>query len=397
MRRRDFLAAGVATTLTAFPLSALRAEFDPEAWLKKRKLGRLMARTPQSGRPLQSIAARSLDEWKAERKLYEQAICELIGPWPKDRPPLEPKIVDSEKFERWTRFKVTFQSLPSESAVASTIPAWLFVPHEGPAQKPALITAHQTVPQGKDEPAGLKTPHAWMKFAEEYAGRGYITLAPDMIGFGERTTGGYVETGFEWQDAAPILESSDLTLLGLMLFDLSRAVDYLLTRDDVAADRIGIMGHSLGGILANLMLALEPRLAAGVASCGYGLFRKDELFPERWAAKNSAYLPRLALYRGEADALPLDFHHLLALAAPKPHLIQTALGDTIWTLPGVAEDDFVIRENRRVREFYGAAAVENLVAIQPVGGAKDRNHGWYPESQKAAAALLDRVLKSADG
>jgi hypothetical protein len=70
------------------------------------------------------------------------------------------------------------------------------------------------------------------------------------------------------------------------------------------------------------------------------------------------------------------------------------MGDTIWTLPAVAEDDFVIRENRRVREFYGDAAVENLVAIQPVGGAKDRNHGWYPESQRAAAAFLDRVLQT---
>ena len=393
LQRREFLAASFTAALLGGTIRSVRADFDPDAWLKKRKSSRFTQQTPQSGRPLQPIASRSLDEWRTERKLYEMALWELIGPWPKVRPALHPKIVTSEKFERWTRFKVAFQTLSSTSVVASTIPAWLFVPHSGPAKKPALITVHQTVPQGKDEPAGLKTPHEWMKFAEEYAGRGYITLALDMIGFGERTTGGYAETGFEWEDAAPILADSDLTLLGLMLFDLSRSVDFLLTREDVAVDRIGIMGHSLGGILSNLMLALEPRLAVGVASCGYGLFRQDELFPERWAAKNSAYLPRMALYRGEPDALPLDFHQILALAAPKPHLIQTAMGDTIWTLPAVAQDDFVIKEIRRVRHFYGKEAARNLVAIQPLNGAKDRDHGWYPESQQAAELLLDRVLR----
>jgi hypothetical protein len=215
-----------------------------------------------------------------------------------------------------------------------------------------------------------------------------------MIGFGERTAGGYAKTGFEWSDAAPILaDQKELTLLGLMLFDISRSVDFLQSRPDVDPERIGVMGHSLGGILANFSLATEPRLAAGIASCGYGVFRKDELFPQRWAAKNSAYLPRLALYHLDAEALPLDFHHILALAAPKPHLIQTAMGDTIWTLPAVAEDDFVIREVRRVRSFYGQDAVDNLVSIQPIGGAKDRNHGWYPESQRAAVEFLSRVLK----
>ena len=57
-------------------------------------------------------------------------------------------------------------------------------------------------------------------------------------------------------------------------------------------DRIGVLGHSQGGFLVNFVLGLAPRLKVGVASCGYGLFRKDELFPECWAAKNSAYLPR---------------------------------------------------------------------------------------------------------
>ena len=68
------------------------------------------------------------------------------------------------------------------------------------------------------------------------------------------------------------------------------------------------------------------------------------------------------------------------------------MGDTIWTLPAVADDDFVINEVRRVRRFNGEAAAKNLVAIQPLSGAKDFDHGWYPDSQQAAALLLDHFL-----
>jgi hypothetical protein len=215
-----------------------------------------------------------------------------------------------------------------------------------------------------------------------------------MIGFGERTDGGYARTGFEWADARPLLDSHPpLTLLGLMLYDVTRAVDYLAERPDVDAGRIGVVGHSLGGILVNFVLGLEPRLRAGVASCGYGLFRKDAEFATRWAGPQSAYLPRLHLYRDDREALPLDFLQILALAAPRGHLIQTAMGDTIWTLPAVADNPFVMGELRRVRTLYGQQAAEEFVAVEPAGGAKDRNHGWYPEGQKAAEELLAKVLR----
>jgi hypothetical protein len=82
----------------------------------------------------------------------------------------------------------------------------------------------------------------------------------------------------------------------------------------------------------------------------------------------------------------------MALAAPRPHLIQTCLGDTIWTRPAVAENALVTKELRRVRALYGKGAEANFVSIEPGGGAKDKDHGWYPETQKAADALLRRVL-----
>jgi dienelactone hydrolase len=250
------------------------------------------------------------------------------------------------------------------------------------------------VPQGKDEPAGVRATLPWLAHALYYAERGYVTLAPDAIGYGERTAGGTARTGFELADAAPILDRHPaVTLLGLMMYDVTRCVDYLETRPEVDRERLGVLGHSQGGILVNCVLGLEPRLRVGIASCGYGLFRTDRLFPQRWAGKNSAYLPRLALYAGRADELPLDFLQIMALAAPRPHLIQTCLGDTIWTKPAVAENAFVMQELKRVRSLYGPEAEAGFISIEPGGGDPNKDHGWYPETQKAADALLEKVLK----
>jgi dienelactone hydrolase len=394
MRRRHFLTfAGSAALASTARGNEPDRPFDPEAWLKRRHLGRLTTVTPQSGKPLQALASTTLGDWKQERALYEKALRELVGPWPRRRPALEARVLEQKAFARYTRSKVGFRSLPSDAPHASEIRAWLFVPAGAKPPRPAIITLHQTLPQGKDEPAGVRASLPWLTFAPYYAERGYVTLAPDMIGYGERTAGGTARTGFELADAAPILDAHpEMTLLGLMLYDVTRCVDYLETRPEVDRERVGAVGHSQGGILVNGVLGLEPRLRVGVASCGYGLFRKDELFPERWAAKNSAYLPRLALYRRDADALPLDFLHIMALAAPRPHLVQTALGDTIWTKPAVSENAFVTRELRRVRALYGKEAEAGFVAVEPGGGATDKDHGWYPETQKAADALFARVL-----
>jgi hypothetical protein len=71
----------------------------------------------------------------------------------------------------------------------STIRARVFVLAGKTRRLPAIVTLHQTVPQEKDEPAGLKPTLPWLAFATYYAERGYATLAPDMIGSVERTAG----------------------------------------------------------------------------------------------------------------------------------------------------------------------------------------------------------------
>jgi len=56
--------------------------------------------------------------------------------------------------------------------------------------------------------------------------------------------------------------------------ELGRVIDYLETRPDMDADRVGYYGFSHGGLVAPIILAVEPRIKAGVVNVG-GL-------PDRW-------------------------------------------------------------------------------------------------------------------
>src|SRR5262245_30669475 len=47
---------------------------------------------------------------------------------------------------------------------------------------------------------------------------------------------------------------------GKLVFDATRGIDYLLTRDDIDSSRIGLAGNSLGGAVAQLTAAVETRL-----------------------------------------------------------------------------------------------------------------------------------------
>jgi dienelactone hydrolase len=398
LRRELLVAAGTAVVAAAVrPPWTLAADppacypggaFDPDRWMAERGQGRLKTRTPQSDRPLRTIKATTPAEWADERRQYLTAWRELIGPWPA-RPAVDPQVHAVDETDAYTRYKVSYASLPGDPVV-SRIAAWLLVPHGATAPRPAIVTLHQTIPQGKDEPAGIDASLPWMAYADYYARRGYVALAPDAVGYGERTRGCYANSGYELGDAWPLLRPHpQMTLLGLMLFDVTRAIDYLEGRPEVDPKRIGVIGHSQGGILVNGVLGLEPRFKVGIASCGYGIFRQDGYY-DRWAAANSAYLPRMWLYRVERTALPIDMLQIMALASGQAHLVQTAMGDTVWTPPAVATDPVVARELRRVHNYSGT----EFVSIEPGGAEKaDKDHGWYPETQVAADALLARVLK----
>lgn len=99
-------------------------------------------------------------------------------------------------------------------------------------------------------------------YGPELARAGYVSICIDMPTFGERA-----QPGEDAMVKAALWRGT--TLMGQMLGELSAAVGYLASRDDVDADRIGAFGISMGATHSYMLSALDPRIRAVAHLCCY--------------------------------------------------------------------------------------------------------------------------------
>lgn len=314
---------------------------------------------------------KSASQWPKIRKEVEEAVQELLGPFQREHAELQVKVLDETFFAGYVRRRVNYFVEDWER-----ISAWLFVP-EDREDAPALLCCHQTVPQGKDEPAGiLGEPN--LAFAHHYAELGYVTLAPDCITAGER-----ISHGLQPFDTAGFYKDHPKrSAMGKMLWDHMHAIDVLSEIRMVDPARIGVIGHSLGGYNALFLAAFDERVQACVSSCGFTRFAADDT-PERWVSENGfCHFPKLR-EAVEAKKFRFDWEHILALAAPTPTLLLTATNDDVFSHTescGIAVD-----EARRIYEMLGAPeAIQNF--------AHEGGHTVTRASLQEADEWFDRWL-----
>jgi len=249
--------------------------------------------------------------------------------------------------------------------------AYLFLP-EAPGPHATVLCVHQHHREfhlGKSEPAGLAgNPEQF--YALELVRRGYVTLAPDAIGFEERRHPTLQGVDYERFEATRRLTEGSC-LQTKMLWDLMRGLDYLVARREVDARRIGCLGHSLGGQETLFLSALDRRVAVGVSSCGFSSYRA--IFDAAINHNFAAYVPGL-LYHGDLD-------RVLALVAPRPFLALAGSDDPIFPLSGVRATV------RRARA--GCALTRNRLRLEVFSGG----HAFSHPMREAAYAWLDRWLR----
>jgi dienelactone hydrolase len=263
------------------------------------------------------------------------------------------------------------------------VPAWLLTPHGAvpPNGWPALLAVHQHADQyalGKAEPAGLAGDPMYA-YGQELCRRGYVVLCPDLLCFEERRPDHARRAARRRLDGARYeqFEFTQRLLVGSCLqtkylHDLTCAVDLLASRPFVNRARLGVIGHSLGGLQALWLAWYDARIRVAVSSCGFGLVRT--LVRDQIHHGFATYVPGL-LTVGDLDLLAAD-------VAPRAFLLTAGERDPLFPLDGVRA---VVAAARR--QYEAAGVPERFEALVFPAGHR------FPDAVKAHVyAFIDRWL-----
>ncbi len=309
---------------------------------------------------------RTAADWAKRREHILAAMQEVMGPLPDAtrKVSLDVQVTEEVNTPHYLRKKLTF--CPE---TGDRVPAYLLVPLRRQGRLPAVLCLHQTNGTlGKAEPAGLGgKPN--LRYAAELAERGYVTLAPDYPSFGEYPYD-FAVSGYKGGSMKAIWNNM-------------RAIDLLQGLPEVDPERIGCIGHSLGGHNTMFTAAFDTRIKALVSSCGF------TSFPKYYGGKlkgwtSDRYMPLIATkYDLDPAKVPFDFPQVVAVFAPRAFFTNSPLHDDNFDNSGVRD---CLAAARPVYELLGAG--DRLQAIYP-----DCQHDFPPEARQAAYQWLDRWLR----
>jgi dienelactone hydrolase len=302
-----------------------------------------------------------IDAWRARTRAQLDA---RLGPHPAPVP-LDLETTEEVDCGEYSRARIVFDVEETMS-----VPAYLLVPHarRGTAPGPAVLAVHGHGP-GKAQICGVETGGEGDDYAHVLASLGYVVLAPDLRGFGERS---------EWMPPGIYHCDWDLvcaTMAGIVplernLWDLARALDVLCAHSLVDPARVAAAGLSYGGTCTLLLTALDDRVRVAIISGYLSSWRAAHTVP--WNMCGSQVMPGQL---GEIEHVDIA-----ALVAPRPLLVESGTHDSIFP---VASARATVG---RLRSLYaGLGAPDDSVVHHVFEG----DHRWHGA---AAPGFLDRWL-----
>ena len=312
-------------------------------------------------------AVQTRTQAEARRGQVRARVLTLIGGLPQTRTPLNAERSGRLERDGFAIDKIVFESLPAFYVTAN-----LYLP-PGAGPFPAVLMTPGHSPAGK---AGEYL------LAGNLARNGIAALAYDPMSEGERLQYFDPATG-KSAVGSPTGEHSQASIAAdlagehvsrYFIWDAMRAIDYLATRKDIDATRIGAFGCSGGGTVTAYLAALDPRVKAAASACYITAFA-DLLASPTGAQEAEQSIPGFI-------SAGFDFADWVEMAAPRPYAIVSTTED-MFPFTGARK---TYEEAKRIYGLYGAA--DRLQWITGPGG-----HGALGPLHPQILAFFFRALK----
>jgi dienelactone hydrolase len=238
----------------------------------------------------------------------------LLGPEPHPVA-LDVEITDSVDCGTYQRDRIVFDSEQTMS-----VPAFVLIPHARRDRPPgpAVLAIHGHGP-GKSSVCGTDVDDAGDDYGRQLAELGYVVLAPDLRGFGERAD--WIPDDkyhCDWNLVCATM--AGVVPLGRNVWDMQRAVDVLCADPLVDPTRLAVAGLSYGATCALFLAALDARVRLAIVSGFLSSWRAAHTVP--WNMCGSQIMP------GQLGAL--EHLDVAALIAPRPLLVESGVDDLIF-------------------------------------------------------------------
>lgn len=327
--------------------------------------------------------------------------------WPRTTGPLDARVHHRSEHDGYIQEEVSFVG-----AAPLRVPATVLTPTKGEGPFPALLALHdmggmrafgrQKLLSFEGEPAYLtdfrQLCYEGQSIARDLVRQGYVVMAIDAQDFGERTPRAlqspesFHRDRCQWDMAEARKFSLDISINvepelvrnvltvgrtwpGLVIEDDRRSLDYLETRPEVDAKRIGCIGLSFGAYRTNYLAALDERIAAAVTVCWTSTMDGVVGYSVGGAMGWFSLVPSLFAR--------MDLPDLQALAAPRPLMVISGWQDTLMQPMGIAG------AHQHLRKAWSAwEAPDRLGSL-----VFDCPHEFNIEMQQRSREWLDQWLR----
>jgi len=321
---------------------------------------------------------RTTDDWELRRRQIIKGAEAAMGDMPTlEKLPFDPQLSEDVRIGDVRRVTMTIaiedsDRLPIDlylpKSLANIVDVNDLLNAKSPSKLAAIVALHPTGAAGKRIVSG--EGKQGRQYGVELAQRGYVVIAPDYPSFGQ----------YDKYDFA-----NDNYVSGTMkgIVNHRRCVDFLSALSFVDADRIGVIGHSLGGHNAIFLGAFDPRLKVIVSSCGWCPFH-DYYGGDIKGWTSDRYMPRLRdVYELNPDKVPFDFYELIAALAPRTFVSVSPVRDANFDINGVKK---AIPVAGSIYSLFKAR--EELILLTP-----DCEHDFPTDMRLQSYNVMDRVLK----